>query len=126
MTDDPKTPKQVLVVAGQVQRFATISPGKVILRGAAGTPLKARTLITPIKRYPFKVLDVRARNGRHIRYDLTARNDGTGGYALTVENLRPDPGHYFDTILLTTDSPIRPEIPIGVYANITKPDPKKK
>ncbi len=40
-------------------------------------------------------------------------------YVLIVENLKNDKGRYFDTIKLTTDSKIRPEIKIYVYGYIS-------
>jgi hypothetical protein len=48
-------------------------------------------------------------------------------YVLTVENLKNDTGRYFDTIKLTTDSKIRPEIKIYVYGYISErpKNPKK-
>jgi hypothetical protein len=49
------------------------------------------------------------------------------GYVLTVENLKNDKGRYFDTIKLTTDSKLRPEIKIHVYGYISdRPANQKK
>ena len=101
-----------------MDRVVTISPSRVVLRGEAGTAIRGRTIIVPEKRFPFKIIGVRAGNGDNIRYDLRDRQDGSGSYLLEVENLRTSPGRYHDTIQLTTDSQIKPKITIAVYGHI--------
>jgi hypothetical protein len=39
-------------------------------------------------------------------------------YELRVENLRQKTGRYYDTIILKTDSKIRPELDVRVYGNL--------
>jgi hypothetical protein len=71
---------------------------------------------------------VTAINGKYIRYALEKNKSSEKiEYVLTVENLKNDTGRYFDTIKLTTDSKIRPEIKIYVYGYISdRPKNPKK
>lgn len=125
LTNDPARPKQTLRITGPVERFVSIEPSRVVLRGEAGRPLRADAVIVPEKRFPFKIVDVQARNGRHIRYDLAERPDGSNGYLLTVENLRDRPGRYYDAIQITTDNRSHPTITIAVYGYILEADTKR-
>jgi len=79
----------------------------------------------PEEKYPFRILEVTARNGSHIRQDLqeTEISKGKKGYLLTVENIKQEAGRYFDTVILKTDSQIQPEISISVYGNIFSKTP---
>ncbi len=82
--------------------------------------------IIPEEKYPFKVLKVRARNGRDIRFQLEEENKEEGlRYALIVENQRAQKGRYFDVITLETDSQIRPTLDVRVYGDLM-PQPEEK
>ena len=107
---------------GDVEEFVRLRPKKVYLRGIAGTEIKKTVSIIPAEKYPFKILETRATNGRDISYTLE-KNDNSvvRGYVLTVENIRKERGPYFDTINLRTDSRIRPIIKVRVYGNILSP-----
>ncbi|MBI9085564.1 MAG: hypothetical protein JEZ11_18345 [Desulfobacterales bacterium] len=118
MTNDPARSRQNLIVTGPVDQVVTISPSRVVLRGEAGSDIRVQTTIVPEKRFPFKVVSISAGNGGNIRYDLSERQDGSGGYLLAVENIKTSPGRYHDTIQLTTDSQIKPKITIAVYGHI--------
>ena len=121
-TDDPKQPSVSFVIMGHVEEFVHLKPKKVYLRGVAGTDIKKTVTIIPAEKYPFKILETRATNGRDISYTLE-KNDNSvmRGYVLTVENIRKERGPYFDTINLRTDSKIRPIIKVRVYGNILNP-----
>jgi hypothetical protein len=75
--------------------------------------------LVPEKKYPFKILKVRAKEGNNIKFELNevALSDN-GAYELKVENLKKGTGRYFDTIILETDSKLRPEISVRVYGNL--------
>ena len=111
-----------LVISGQVERFVTIRPKHVNLRGYAGDSIKASVSLIPEKKYPFKIVKARAKDGNNIKFDLEdpAKSED-GVYTLTVENLKKDTGRYFDTIILETDSKIRPELSVRVYGNLRPP-----
>ncbi len=84
--------------------------------------------IIPVAKYPFKILEVRAQKGKDIRFELKPLNDQEqAGYELIVENLKKTKGRYSDTIIIKTDSKVKPELKIHVYGDILdKPREKKK
>jgi hypothetical protein len=49
---------------------------------------------------------------------MCIRDSNVTVYILTVENLKKDPGRYYDIILLKTDSLIKPELQLSVYGQI--------
>ncbi len=115
-TNDKSRPRQDLVISGPVEKFATIRPQHVSLRGYAGDSIKGVVTIIPEKKYPFKILDVQAQNGQNINIQLDEVKKSSGRtYELKVENLRQKAGRYYDTIILKTDSKVRPELNVRVY-----------
>ncbi|MDF1591624.1 MAG: hypothetical protein P1P89_08940 [Desulfobacterales bacterium] len=118
-TDDPAKPRQTLIISGPVGEFATMIPKRVVLRGIAGQPVKGMVTIMPKEKYPFKITAAMARYGSkiHFKYEEIQHSDPKG-YLLTVENLQTHRGRYADTVILKTDSPIRPEITIQVLGDI--------
>jgi hypothetical protein len=119
-TNDPAAPQVTLTVAVKVEAFATIRPRLVKLTGPEGLPISQTVEILPSDKYGFKVLEINAKKGEHIVVDLKeATIAGRTAYSLTVKNLKPDKGRYFDTILLKTDHPLRPVIEIGVFGIIS-------
>ncbi len=121
-SNDPRTPKLRLGVSGEVERFASIKPRHVRLFGDVGQEIRQTVTIVPEKKYPFKILEAKARNGQFIKYDLQSSEgpDGTQ-YRLTIENTRRQPGRFMDSILLKTDSDIRPELRVNVFGLIRSP-----
>ena len=118
-TNDKKNPRLKLSIIGMVERFVTIRPSQVRLRGFTGEEIKRKVAIIPTPRYPFKIVNVRARDGKDISYQLSEENSENGlQYALMVENKRTQQGSYFDIITLETDSKIRPELQIRVYGQL--------
>ena len=118
-TNDKKRPNFTLAVTGDVERFALIQPARVILRGAAGSPIHRSVKIIPVEKYPFKILEAKARDGKNIRFELSEIADNPkGGYVLEIENTRPGKGRYFDYIALKTTSKVKSEIKIGIYGFI--------
>jgi hypothetical protein len=115
-TNDKSRPRQDLVITGSVEKFVSIRPKHVSLRGYAGDAIKGKVTITPEKKYPFSILDARAQNGKNIHFQLDEiSKNGGRGYELKVENLKQKAGRYYDTIILKTDSKIRPELNVRVY-----------
>ena len=121
-TNDKSRPQQDLVISGPVDKFADIRPQHVSLRGYAGDSIMSKVTITPEKKYPFKILDARAQNGKNINIQLDEVNKSNGkAYELKVENLSQKTGRYYDTIVLKTDSKIRPELNVRVYGYLREP-----
>jgi len=126
-TNDQKNPKLNLTVFGMVEKFVTIIPKNVILRGFVGDQLKTTVKIIPEEKYPFKIIESKAINGKNIRFKLEEHKLSKGTeYALTVENLKKDKGRYSDNISLKTDSAIRPLIRISVNGSIRDKQPNIK
>ncbi len=103
--------------------------GQVRLIGDADSKIKRTVTIVPEKKYPFKIKEVTAQKGKDIKFELTEKKsalNGEDGYVLTVENLKKNEGRYFDTLILKTNSTIRPEISIRVFGDIRKKKEKAK
>jgi hypothetical protein len=83
--------------------------------------------IVPEEKYPFEVLETKAKAGKNINYKLTESIDKKGHeqYVLTVENVKKEKGRYYDAIHIKTNSKIKPEIKILVYG-IIDAKPQKK
>jgi len=115
-TNDKNRPRQDLVISGPVEKFVTIRPQHISLRGFAGDPIKGQVSIIPEKKYPFKILAARAQDGKNINFKLDEIKRSNGrAYELEVENLREKKGRYYDTIILKTDSKLRPELNVRIY-----------
>jgi hypothetical protein len=111
-----------------VLNFAKMEPKYARLVGAAGTDIKKAITITREKAYPFKILEAKARNGKDIAFDVKAFSKADSeGYILTIENRKTVAGRYADTVILTTDSQIKPTITVPVYGQIistaSQPEP---
>jgi hypothetical protein len=127
MTNDPKEPVVHLRIVGPVDRFATITPRTLSLRGVSGETLQGSVRIVPEERYPFKVLETYALDGK-LRVQLHPDvQDGRASYALRVENLRTEAGAYQDTVRVKTDHPLQPEMDVRVYVYLrAQPSFEKK
>ena len=112
-------PNVSIEISGNVEKFATIAPNKLVLRGNAGEPIIGTVTVSPDPKYPFKILDTKSKNGTDIqaRTEEKKENDTTT-YVITVENLKKEPGRYYDVITLKTDSPVKPELQLSVYGQI--------
>jgi len=115
-TNDKTRPQQDLIISGQVEKFVTIRPQNANMRGNVGDPIKGSVTIIPEKKYPFKILNLRAKDGKYIKYQLEeTKLSDTTAYKLNIENLKTDAGRYYDDIILETDSKIRPQLNVKVY-----------
>jgi len=124
-TNDPRRRRIDLRVRGKVEVFAHFTSRNIILRGKAGDRIVSGLVINQRPEYQFKVLNITARNGRDIKYQIE-QMAGTrpAAYTLTVENKKSTPGRYFDTIYLQTDSSLHPKIAINVTGIILAPRPR--
>lgn len=115
-TNDKTRPRQDLVISGEVEKFVTIRPQHANMRGFVGDPIKGTVTIIPEKKYPFKILNLRAQDGKYIKYQLAEiKESDSMAYTLNIENLKKDAGRYYDSIILETDSKIRPQLNVRVY-----------
>jgi hypothetical protein len=118
-TNDPRNAVIELMVSGKVETFADIRPKNVRLMGKVGEPVGAVVEIVPKPDHPFKIKNLRAKNGRHIRFGL-ANKAARGGtiYELTITSARQDAGSISDVIYVDTDSAIGPTLQVAVFGTI--------
>ena len=122
-SNDPVAKSTKISVAGQVDRFVTMTPRVVRFNGNVGEVMKATVSIVPEAQYPFSIKKVRAHRGEFVKYSLaeSVSEDGKKRFSLTVENTKTDAGAYYDVIILETDSSIQPEMKLNVMARLTDP-----
>ena len=126
-TDDKNQPNLELVISGMVEKFVTIIPRAVSLRGFVGDSLKKSVNIIPEKKYAFKITNARVRNGKYINIRLEEiQGTDRREYSLTVENRRQEQGRYSDMIILETDSKIQPTMNVRVYGQLRKRPAEKQ
>jgi hypothetical protein len=105
---------------GDVIKFVTLAPRRLILKGKAGETVNQTVTITPQDKYPFKIIEARANEGKHIRFTLEElATPQKIEYKLTVENTKAEIGRYYDYISLKPDKATLPEIKVWVYGTIT-------
>lgn len=95
-------------------------PGAVVLKGSEGKPIASRVFITTKDKYPFKLLEIRAKHGKFIKFRIEEETHSPlKRYILIIENVKTDKGRYADVIYLKTDSNIKPVITISVLGIIS-------
>ena len=130
VTNDPNRPKFRLGISGTVEKVADVTPSIVYLQGEAGEKIIQRVSIFPNEKYPFKITGAKTlKDNANISFSL--KEESAGGYAMAIENIKKEPGRYFEKIILSTTSPWKPSIVIHVRGNIRKAaaasdDPKQR
>jgi hypothetical protein len=119
-TNDPVQSTFKLTVKGAVQAYIPMKPSRINLRGRAGEKLQTTVHIERLKAYPFRVKNVKAKDGSHLQLKLKEGDLGAGkdGYRLVVTNTMHTAGSYRDLITIETDSKIKPTLRIPVFARI--------
>lgn len=118
-TNDPRKPVMELTVSGMVEKFAEIRPARVRLSGRVDELVTAVAEIVPRPDYPFNIKNIRAMNGRHIRFSLADKTAaGKTIYEITITSTRLDAGSISDVVYVDTDSPIRPTLQVTVFGTI--------
>jgi hypothetical protein len=127
VTNDKKRQRLTLTITGDVEKIVTITPKRVLLWGPVDEETKATVRIIPEKKYPFKIVETKAKSGKNINYKMLEIKGPNGiEYILTIENLKKTEAQYRDSIFLETTSEIRPVIKIPVFANISAAHQHKK
>jgi hypothetical protein len=116
-------PETTLTLKGLVEEFAKIIPGMVNLKGAAGEALGQEVVIDPNARRPFEITGVIVEPVERLKADIRKSQGVKPVYVLTVTNLEKNPGRYASRVILTTDSPERPELKVRVHVHLTAPQP---
>jgi hypothetical protein len=118
-TNDKQHAVIKITISGEVERFVTIQPPRLQLSGVAGEPIKGSVIIIPEKKYPFKILNARAKEGKYIAFQLEENKTSEDtAYQLEVENLKQDAGRYYDSIILETDSNMQPQLDVRIYGHL--------
>lgn len=109
----------MLQVEGNVDKFVDIKPARIRMTGQAGQDIFKEVTIVPLEKYPFKIVDAKPEKDGNIRVEVKEEKD-KNLYLLTVFNLKQKKTRYYDTIIVKTDSKIRPELTISVYCNVAE------
>jgi hypothetical protein len=126
MSNDPKEPVVHLVVAGPVDKFVTINPRMLNLRGTAGERLQGTLTVIPEDKYPFRLTAVQPREGRLKASFNETRQEGKPAYTILAENVKAEAGSYSDTLVLKTDNPLQPELEVRVYVYLRSAETSEK
>ena len=117
-TNDPRSEAFTLVVKGEIRAYIPVTPHRVRLRGRVGEQVEKTVLIERLKAHPFHVKAIKARDGKHLRFELKKGNPGKDGYRLVVTNTMKEAGSYHDVITIETESKAKPTLRIPVTARI--------
>jgi hypothetical protein len=117
-TNDPRNTRFTLVVKGKIRAYIPVTPNRVRLRGRVGEQVEKTVLIERLKAHPFRVKAIKARDGKHLRFELKEGNPGKDGYRLLVTNTMKEAGSYHDVITIETDSKVKPTLRIPITARI--------
>jgi hypothetical protein len=102
-----------------------MDPAYARLVGPEGTDIKKAVTITREKGYPFKIVRAKAKKGNDIAIDVQEFSKADeDGYILTIENKKTVAGRYADSVILTTDSMVKPTITVPVYGQIISTAPQ--
>ena len=117
VTNDPKQERILLKFEGPVARFAEISPTRISLFGVADEKISAEVAITPESKYPFKILSVEPDKNLKGKIELKLDRKEKS-YTIKVLNKVSGSARYRGYITIKTDSKLRPELQLHVYAYI--------
>ncbi len=124
-TDSKTFPELRISVHGQIAppEIAVIRPREIFFEGFFGEIHPQTIMIVPKKGFAFKIVECRTGQGKEISCDFKeVNNKGNREYRLMVSNLRKEPGRYSDTIILNTDSEVRPRLIVKVTGDIRIPE----
>lgn len=125
VTNDPAQNPLLLQIEGNVEQFVDIRPARLRMTGQAGDEVSGTVTIVPTEKYPFRILEANPQKEGNIRVEVFEEKDRKA-YNLKVFNLKQEKVRYYDTIIVKTDSKIRPELTISVYCNLaSKPQIKR-
>lgn len=96
-----------------------MNPKVARLVGRSGDKIQTDVTITPPAINKFDITGVSAKDGTNIRFKIEKKpKSDPQRFVLHISNIKPDPGRYFDKIILTTTSTVSPEITIRVFGII--------
>jgi hypothetical protein len=96
-----------------------MEPKYARLTGHVGTEITRTITITREEEYPFSIVDAKAKIGKNIALGVEEfKKEESDGYVLTITNKKTAAGRYTDTLILKTDSKVKPTLTIPVYGRI--------
>ena len=105
----------MLSLKGSIEKFATIDPPRVLMRGRSGDDLAAEVCVIPREDEPFDVRSIRPRMGTDIRAEFERRTvDGSRHFIVRIFSTRGTKGRYSDVVDVRTTSPKMPILRIPV------------
>lgn len=114
-------------LTGEVKKFVTITPEKVIFKGTVGETISQTIAIVPNTEEPLELLKVLALKGTDFTFSLREFDDFRNkSYSLYVENTRKSEGRYYDKITIITGRSDLPPLTIIVSGDIKKAGSDKK
>jgi hypothetical protein len=119
VTNDPEQKQIELKIDGPVALFADIKPTRISLYGAIGENLSAESIITPQPKYPFKVISAEPEDALKGKVEVGVSKK-ENGYVVKVRNKVSREERYRGKIIVKTDSPLKPQLDLHVYARISK------
>ena len=130
-TNDPDKKKFFLVVQGKVEKVVTLKPAALYLNGKPGEVLESVVTIMPALKYNFSILDMAYRQNAGIEATLVKPENENQPWKVTVRVHSDKVANVFDSLILKTDSPHRPELKIRISAlfrgeKLSQPQIKKK
>ena len=90
-------------------------PSRITLDGEATKTISVKNTIVPEPQFKFDIVKTYAEDGKFIKFSLEKQKSQ---FTLTVENIKKEPGRYWDRIHLVTDSKHQKEITIPIYGSI--------
>lgn len=118
-TNDRKKPKLYLGIRGTVEKTVDIRPPKVYLSGPPDKDISVSVIVVPEEKYPFKIKEVKAKNGYNISVAVEQDNEENPDQCtVIVKNTSKEKRKYYDWIYIYTDSPVNNIITIPVTGNI--------
>lgn len=119
ITNDPEQKQIELKIDGPVALFAEIKPIRVSLYGNVGEELSGESIITPQRKYPFKIVSAEPDDALKGKVDVGVSKKGNG-YVVKVQNKVSHETRYRGKIIIKTDSPLRPQLDVHVYGRLNK------
>ena len=101
---------------GKVDAVAQIRPATVSLSGKPGETLEAIVTITPAEKYSFTIEQISQKFNTQITAELVPPEKGKQDWQVKVRAHSDKTDDLYDIITLKTDSPLKPNLKIRVYA----------
>ncbi len=116
-SNDPNKPRLEMILEGEITPFVKIDPVRVRLSGTLGQEISQKVTLTPSKDKPFKITKHFLEKGDRISYSLEQDKER---YIITVTHKGQVAGSYWDSLVIKTDSELKPEIRIMIHGTVRK------